>query len=249
MLPPVGIETFRTDTADAFTPLLNQLTADEVERFDREHEREIRRKRRQTKGRGVSLPERESVRTHRTLVPRSLPGHVQVYRDERDNKHYPQPALSLPFPLVPKAVPPKPADLETNLNSPLKLVLAKDKAGGGGAGGLAATAAANRFKKAQEGPAGLESPRKVGPGKKRPQPVVPDAASLGLHEHIVDGQWFCANWCALSSPSSRPSLDHLGSPWALLPQRSTCEHRCRPSQGPDGQGQSLWDMRYVPDAA
>ncbi|BGP36810.1 SWI/SNF chromatin-remodeling complex subunit [Rhodotorula kratochvilovae] len=189
-LPSVG-ETFRTDTADDFTPLLNQLTADEVERFDREHEREIRRKRRQTKGRGVTLPERESVRTHRTLVPRSLPGHVSYYRDERDNKHYPQPELSLPYPIVAKAVAPKPADLETNSASPLKLLLTKDKAGG--AGGLAATAAANRYKKGQEGAAGgLESPVKQAPVKKR-LPGRPNLEALGLHEHIVDGQWFCAN--------------------------------------------------------
>ncbi|KWU43646.1 SNF5-domain-containing protein, partial [Rhodotorula sp. JG-1b] len=49
-LPPLQ-EPFRTDTADDFTPALNQLAAEEVERHDREHEREIRRKRRQTKGR------------------------------------------------------------------------------------------------------------------------------------------------------------------------------------------------------
>ncbi|GAA5908806.1 hypothetical protein JCM8208_006794 [Rhodotorula glutinis] len=199
LLPPVPADTFRTDTADDFTPLLNQLTADEVERFDREHEREIRRKRRQTKGRGVSLPERESVRTHRTLVPRSQPGHVQYYRDERDNKHYPQPELSLPFPIVPKPVPPKPADLETNSTSPLKLLLTKDKAGG--AGGLAATAAANRFKKAQEGAAGgAESPAKPRVDKKRPvvKPL-PSLEELGLHEHIIDGQWFCANCGAPAS--------------------------------------------------
>ncbi|GAA5834515.1 hypothetical protein JCM9279_004339 [Rhodotorula babjevae] len=199
LLPPVPAETFRTDTADDFTPLLNQLTADEVERFDREHEREIRRKRRQTKGRGVSLPERESVRTHRTLVPRSQPGHVQYYRDERDNKHYPQPELSLPFPIVPKAVPPKPADLETNSMSPLKLLLTKDKASG--AGGLAATAAANRFKKAQEGAAAAgDSPAKPRGDKKRlvVKPL-PSLEELGLHEHIIDGQWFCANCGAPAS--------------------------------------------------
>ncbi|GAA5823629.1 hypothetical protein JCM3770_000703 [Rhodotorula araucariae] len=189
-LPPVG-DTFRTDTADEFTPLLNQLTADEVERFDREHEREIRRKRRQTKGRGVTLPERESVRTHRTLVPRSLPGHVSYYRDERDNKHYPQPELSLPYPIVAKAVPPKPANLETNSASPLKLLLTKDKLGG--AGGLAVVAAANRYKKGQEGTmGGLESPGKQAPVKKR-LPGRPNPEALGLHDHIIDGLWFCAN--------------------------------------------------------
>lgn len=100
---------------------------------------------------------------------------------------------------MPKAVPPKPADLETNSASPLKLLLTKDKASG--AGGLAATAAANRFKKAQEGAVGgAESPAKPRFDKKRPvvKPL-PSLEELGLHEHIIDGQWFCANWCVLLS--------------------------------------------------
>ncbi|GAA5994848.1 uncharacterized protein JCM10292_004388 [Rhodotorula paludigena] len=182
---PSIYETFRTDLADEFTPLLNQLTADEVERFDREHEREIRRKRRQTKGRGVTLPDRESVRTHRTLVPRSQPGHVASEIDERGVKRYPQPELSLPFPIVPRPVPPKPADLETSMASPLRLLLSKDKAGG--AGGLAAAAAANRYKKGQEAFFGDS------PNKKKRLPGRVDPASVGLHEHIIDGKWFCAN--------------------------------------------------------
>lgn len=187
-LPPLQ-EPFRTDTADDFTPALNQLVSEEVERHDREHEREIRRKRRQTKGRGVTLPDREPIRTHRTLLPRPLPGYVTVQYDERHDKACPQPELSLPFLLEAKAYPPKPANLETVSNSPLKLVPAKDKATN--AGGLAATAAANRYRK---GLAQGDSAADVLTPPPRPPPPKIDPVPLGLHEHIIDGQWYCANW-------------------------------------------------------
>ncbi|KAG0664242.1 SWI/SNF chromatin-remodeling complex subunit [Rhodotorula mucilaginosa] len=186
-LPPLQ-EPFRTDTADDFTPALNQLVSEEVERHDREHEREIRRKRRQTKGRGVTLPDREPIRTHRTLLPRPLPGYVTVQYDERHDKACPQPELSLPFLLEAKAYPPKPANLETVSNSPLKLVPAKDKATN--AGGLAATAAANRYRK---GLAQGDSAADVLTPPPRPPPPKIDPVPLGLHEHIIDGQWYCAN--------------------------------------------------------
>lgn len=187
-LPPL-LETFRTDTADDFTPALNQLTGDEVERHDREHEREVRRKRRQTKGRGVTLPDREPIRTHRTLVPRPLPGYVSVQVDERGNKAFPQPELALPFPLETKEAPKKPANLETVSNSPLKLVASKEKSTA--AGGLVGAAAVNRYRKAlvDGGFAGDA----VAPPPRPPPPKI-DPASIGLHEHIIDGQWYCANW-------------------------------------------------------
>lgn len=187
-LPPIQ-EPFRTDIADDFTPALNKLTADEVERHDREHEREVRRKRRQTKGRGVILPDREPIRTHRTLVPRPIPGYVKFEFDDRGNKVFPQPELALPYPLVAKPLPPKPAHLETISNSPLKLVPTKEKLAGSSS--LAATAAANRYKRglAEGGFAGDA----VGAPPQPPPPKI-DPASLGLHEYIIDGQWFCANW-------------------------------------------------------
>ncbi|GAA5864456.1 hypothetical protein JCM3774_005133 [Rhodotorula dairenensis] len=188
-LPPVQ-EPFRTDTADDFTPALNQLTADEVERHDREHEREIRRKRRQTKGRGVTLPDREPIRTHRTLLPRPLPGFVTVQHDDRHGKACPQPELSLPYPLEAKPFPPKPANVQTVSNSPLKLVPTKEKASG--AGGLAATAAANRYRKGlAHGDAATDT--MTPPPPPRPPPPKIDPATLGLHEHVIDGQWYCAN--------------------------------------------------------
>ncbi|GAA5980031.1 hypothetical protein JCM10908_001505 [Rhodotorula pacifica] len=187
-LPPVQ-EPFRTDTADDFTPALNHLVEDEVDRHDREHEREIRRKRRQTKGRGVTLPDREPIRTHRTLLPRPLPGYVTVQYDDRHDKVCPQPELSLPFLLETKPYPPKPANVETVTNSPLKLVPTKEKAAN--AGGMAATAAANRYRKGlaqSDQPAGeVQAPAP------RPPPPKIDPATLGLHEHVIDGQWYCAN--------------------------------------------------------
>ncbi|GAA5904355.1 hypothetical protein JCM6882_003204 [Rhodosporidiobolus microsporus] len=181
-------ETFRTDNADAFTPLLNQLTRDEVDRQEKEHDRENRRKRRQTKGRGIVLPDREPVRTVRTLVPRSLPGLVSSEIDQKGHKIYHLPELNEPYPVVGKPVPPKPADLDTNDASPLKLLLSKDKAHGSNA--LLAAAAANR---AKGGVPGLESPVKGGAIRKKPPVIRPNPEELGLHEHIVDGQWFCAN--------------------------------------------------------
>ncbi|KDN48178.1 SNF5-domain-containing protein [Tilletiaria anomala UBC 951] len=53
--------------ADNHTPRLSQLTEAEIDRIDREREREARRKRRQTRGRrGVTLPDREPLKTQRT---------------------------------------------------------------------------------------------------------------------------------------------------------------------------------------
>lgn len=50
-----------------FTPRLLQLTEAEIERLDREREREARRKRRQTRGRrGINLPDRDPQKTQRT---------------------------------------------------------------------------------------------------------------------------------------------------------------------------------------
>ncbi|GAA5832924.1 hypothetical protein JCM11251_000532 [Rhodosporidiobolus azoricus] len=179
---------FRTDAADAFTPLLNQLTRDEVDRQEKEHDRENRRKRRQTKGRGITLPDREPARTVRTLLPRSLPGLVSTEYDPKGHKIYHLPELNEPYPVVGKPVPPKPADLDTNDASPLKLLLIKDR--GGGSNAFVAAAAANRVK---GGIPGLESPVKGGTIRKKPPMIKPNAEDLGLHDHIVDGQWFCAN--------------------------------------------------------
>uniref|UniRef100_V5EZJ4 SNF5-domain-containing protein n=2 Tax=Kalmanozyma brasiliensis (strain GHG001) TaxID=1365824 RepID=V5EZJ4_KALBG len=50
-----------------FTPRLLQLTEAEIDRLDREREREARRKRRQTRGRrGINLPDRDPQKTQRT---------------------------------------------------------------------------------------------------------------------------------------------------------------------------------------
>ncbi|BGP12836.1 SWI/SNF chromatin-remodeling complex subunit [Rhodosporidiobolus nylandii] len=182
---------FRTDLAESFTPLLHQLTRDEVDRLEKEHDRENRRKRRQTKGRGVTLPDREPARTNRTLVPRSLPGLVSFEVDIKQHKTYHLPELNEPYPIVGRPVPPKPAYLDTNDASPLKLQLKSSAA----AGSLVGVAAANRWKKGAQAEGGGpgESPVKAAPGRKKPPVIRPNPEELGLHEHIVDGQWFCAN--------------------------------------------------------
>ncbi|GAA5857171.1 hypothetical protein JCM8547_009352 [Rhodosporidiobolus lusitaniae] len=212
--PPL-LEPFRTDLAGDFTPLLTQLTRDEVDRLEKEHDRENRRKRRQTKGRGITLPDREAARTNRTLVPRSQKDLVSFETDFKGHKTYHLPELNESYAIVGKPVPPKPADLDTNEANPLKLLLSKDRAGaaggeGGGGGAVAASgrplvgaAAANRARKeaaaaaaaAGGGGGAGESPVKGGAGgtRKKPPVIKPSAEELGLHEHIIDGQWFCAN--------------------------------------------------------
>ncbi|GAA5869745.1 hypothetical protein JCM1840_000577 [Sporobolomyces johnsonii] len=202
---PSVYDAFRTDNADDFTPNLNQLTPDEIDRNDKEREREVRRKRRQTKGRGVTLPDRDPVKTHRTLVPRSLPGLMAVQVDGGDMV-YPMPELSLPYPIVGKPVPPKPANLESHEASPLKLLPPKDRAGGQPAGTQTLRGAAlmnslnkkGRLEAASAGDAAtngasLDSPAKTGPPRRKPPVIKPSAEELGLHEHFINGKWHCAN--------------------------------------------------------
>ncbi|GAA6058727.1 hypothetical protein JCM10212_003415 [Sporobolomyces blumeae] len=202
---PAVFDVFRSDGVEDYTPNLNYLTPDEIDRNDKEREREVRRKRRQTKGRGVTLPDREAVKTHRTLVPRPLPGLMQAQSDGGDVV-YPLPELSYPYPIVVKPLPPKPAGLDTPDSSPLRLV-SKDRGNiPAPTQSLRGAALANALAKRSR----LESaalangdyallngatvdafgrliPRKLAPGQ------FPTAAEVGMHEHIIDGKWFCAN--------------------------------------------------------
>ncbi len=177
-------------------PLLTALTADEVDRNDKEREREVRRKRRQTKGRGVTLPDRDPVKTHRTIVPKPSNVPLQSYVDHRGDTVYPVAELSQPFPLVAEDVPNKPAGLEPVGASPLRLVLAK-------APGQQPTATpahvpvphAGRFKRKADVQAEVAQAAAVAAeqaARKKLKPV--DPAAYGLHEHIVDGAWHCARW-------------------------------------------------------
>lgn len=105
---PAIADPIRTDVAD-FTPLLNQLSPDEIERNDKEREREVRRKRRQTKGRGVTLPDRDPVKTHRTLVPKVSNLPIHSYQDARGEMVYPMPELNLPYTIArPQVTEPRP---------------------------------------------------------------------------------------------------------------------------------------------
>jgi len=72
-LPPiVGPVTRIGDIADEHTPRLIELSDLEVDRLEKDRERESRRKRRQTRGRrGVLLPDREPLPTRRTIPSRS----------------------------------------------------------------------------------------------------------------------------------------------------------------------------------
>ncbi|KAI9598677.1 hypothetical protein BDF19DRAFT_392592 [Syncephalis fuscata] len=65
-LPPVAA--VRRPIAHAY-PILNELTDFEMEKIERDAERDVRRKRRQTRNRRhVALPEREPMRTSRTTI-------------------------------------------------------------------------------------------------------------------------------------------------------------------------------------
>jgi SWI/SNF-related matrix-associated actin-dependent regulator of chromatin subfamily B protein 1 len=202
-LPSVD-QSFRTETADEFTPLLNQLTRDEVDRLEKEHDRENRRKRRQTKGRGIVLPDREPARTNRTIVPRSLPDLVTFGVDVKGNKIYHLPELNEPYAIVAKPLPPKPENLTTNDASPLKLLASKDPTGPPRPIVGAAAAQVRRrqqIEAAANGTPIVESPVKAAGGvKKRPVGGRASVEEMGLHEHIVDGLWFCANWCVFLFP-------------------------------------------------
>ncbi|CAG8686047.1 519_t:CDS:2, partial [Scutellospora calospora] len=68
-LPPVTNIIRREDAVEQHTPLLVELTEAEIEKIEKDRERDARRKRRQTRGRrGVILPDREPPKTHRTLL-------------------------------------------------------------------------------------------------------------------------------------------------------------------------------------
>ncbi|KEI38081.1 uncharacterized protein L969DRAFT_567229 [Mixia osmundae IAM 14324] len=78
-LAPVT-EPYRHDPSE-FTPRLDQLLPDELDRNEKEREKEIRRNRRQTRGRRnvVSLPDRDPLKTARTLLP--APGATMARSD------------------------------------------------------------------------------------------------------------------------------------------------------------------------
>lgn len=54
-----------------FQPLINYASASEIERMERDHDREIRRKRRQTqRSRRITTNEPEQFKTNRTPIPK-----------------------------------------------------------------------------------------------------------------------------------------------------------------------------------
>lgn len=222
---PSLAESIRTDPAD-FTPLLNQLTPEEVERNDKEREREVRRKRRQTKGRGITLPDRDFVKTHRTLVPKPSTAPIQPYTDHRGELVYPAPEMSLPYEIVPPVQIAKPHNLETVAASPLKLVPVVAHPPPAPETSKPAINNANRFKKKNaDGTYGDPPSGSVTPAGASPFPGESAAATskqrkaavnleeLGLHEHMIHGKWHCANWCVLFQCSC---LHHSLTPQCFL---------------------------------
>ncbi|KAL8276149.1 hypothetical protein RQP46_011443 [Phenoliferia psychrophenolica] len=225
-LPPL-FEPFRSEVGD-FQPVLSQLSPDEIERNDKEREREVRRKRRQTKGRGVTLPDRDPVKTHRTLVPK--PSNVQLhsYQDSRGDMVYPMPDMSRPYPIARPNMGDKPPPIKKpaattaadRANLTEDEVMVRDGLIGAGTGARlrrmrvgdsshapSANEVANANSSSETNarattPQPSEASKShVGAARNSPaanrvrKPPVIQASleELGLHEHMIDGQWFCAN--------------------------------------------------------
>ncbi|KAI8379299.1 uncharacterized protein BYT42DRAFT_514522 [Radiomyces spectabilis] len=69
------------DTLERFTPALLELTDAEIDKMEKDRMRDARRKRRQTRGRrGIILPDREPLKTHRT---NHATPHEQEMSDEQ----------------------------------------------------------------------------------------------------------------------------------------------------------------------
>lgn len=85
-------------SSDEHTPILASLSPEELDKQEKEHEREVRRKRRQTRGRrGVALPDRGPQRTARTIVPRQGVPMAQPFQDENDETVLPPQPIALPY--------------------------------------------------------------------------------------------------------------------------------------------------------
>lgn len=97
---------------------------------------------------------------------------------------YPMPELSHPYPLVAKPLPPKPKGLESSESAPLRLIVKERDAPTGPAHPLRGAALANSMAKRAR-LAGEPSMHQQHEG--RPE-------DFGLHDHILDGRWHCANW-------------------------------------------------------
>ncbi|KAH7101663.1 SNF5-domain-containing protein [Auriculariales sp. MPI-PUGE-AT-0066] len=66
-LPSISVAARSFDQTSTFSPIIEYLSDGEIDRAEKEREKELKRKRRQTKGkRAVALPDREPQKTHRT---------------------------------------------------------------------------------------------------------------------------------------------------------------------------------------
>ncbi|WAR51880.1 hypothetical protein PtB15_1B316 [Puccinia triticina] len=111
----------RTGQVDDFTPFLNLLNAEELDRQEKEHDREARRKRRQTRSRrGITLPDRESQRTVRSIVPIQGLKMVLPYQNENEDLIVPIQPVAEPFAIEESAVEiPEPSELPPKKHIPV----------------------------------------------------------------------------------------------------------------------------------
>ncbi|RUS18968.1 hypothetical protein BC937DRAFT_88126, partial [Endogone sp. FLAS-F59071] len=76
-MPAVSNVIREEDAVENFTPVLIDLSDAEIDKIEKDRERDARRKRRQTRGRrGVILPDREPLKTHRTLLAVPSPAEM-----------------------------------------------------------------------------------------------------------------------------------------------------------------------------
>ncbi|KAK4058040.1 SWI/SNF chromatin-remodeling complex subunit [Microbotryomycetes sp. JL221] len=207
---PHVIDIVREQPAD-FTPLINYLTPEELERNDREREREVRRKRRQTKGRGTTLPERDRPKTHRSVVPKNSTDPIQPTIDARGDTVWPQPEIQFAYPIQSVSLAPKPLDLHSPADSPLRLTVAKPQLSQPAYEGLLGFSTLNgrptkRLRQGLSGtfsgivsPTGIMSPINSPGGTPGVDPLLgrqgfrKRGGKHGLHDTNVNGKWHCAN--------------------------------------------------------
>lgn len=172
---------FRLDASE-FTPVLLQLSPEEVDRNEKERDREARRKRRQTKGRGLTLPDRDPVKTHRTLVPIPSIRPLATSQNSNGDIVYHQAPVSIPYPINPPILGPKPPTIEDFAPiSPLKLPILNGKP--------------DRSRKNLKNSSMDQAGSQFGMLERKRAKVSPELLEeAGPRENFIDGNWHCSNW-------------------------------------------------------
>jgi len=226
------LDAIRSDDVENWTPHLGKLDLVELEHRERERERQSRRHKRGARNNRrnvVTLPDREPLRTSRTMMPK--PGAVLEIMENTgpdDPASVPTYAVASPYPLVPvKYDGPPPA-----MSSPLRRTVRRIDPITGAVIVEAASAALptklKPFAKRRGRPPHEPSARDVAEGTPPPATAASVNASPGpapappvkrpvgrpplikkpagwtriemtTHENIIDGKWHCTN-CGVPEP-------------------------------------------------